>query len=527
MIRSYAPTFDEPVHLASGYTDLVSGRYHLNSLNHPPLAEMWAGLALLPLKPSAFFQHSDFYAGRVYNFADYFLYKNKFPAEMMLDRARLWCLVTWSVALALGIAAWAFRLGGIVAAAGSLALLAFCPALISNSALVTTDAASTVFFFSTFWLLSFRPRSRKSWALAGAAMGLAMASKFNMAVLPVFAGVLLLVESKVTAKQGGRLDLAGFSWMAASAFLALAAVYRFTSVGLYWDGMVALFTLLDQGRPSFFFGSHSTNGTWLYFPAALLIKTPIPILAAAGAGLLWCFARPDADKLWVVAPPLAYFLAACAAKTQIGYRHILPIYPFLIVLGGLAMERLWRKGAGAKAACAAGGVWLAASVIGVSPDQLSYFNELVGGPSQGYRYLSDSNVDWGQGLKTLAARLRGMGNPPVVLCYFGVADPSYYGIRYLPLGFTPIINRHEGIVEPSDADRVLLAVSATNLQSTYYANKDSFGWLKSRAPLFVVDHSIFVYDLTEDGEGARSLAQLLIGDGQVDYARRLMLRYKK
>jgi len=44
-------------------------------------------------------------------------------------------------------------------------------------------------------------------------------------------------------------------------------------------------------------------------------------------------------------------------------------------------------------------VWNVVSSARTFPVYLAYSNELWGGPSQTYRYLSDSNADWGQQLK--------------------------------------------------------------------------------------------------------------------------------
>src|SRR5206468_2193426 len=66
----------------------------------------------------------------------------------------------------------------------------------------------------------------------------------------------------------------------------------------------------------------------------------------------------------------------------------------------------------------------------VAPHQLAYFNELVGGPAEGYRYLSDSNVDWGQDLKGVKAYMEQQGLEMIYLSYFGSAPPSYYAIHY-------------------------------------------------------------------------------------------------
>lgn len=523
MIRTSAPTFDEPVHLAAGYIDLLSGGYRLNSMDHPPFGEMWAALPLLILRPSAFFQSPDFSARRVYNFADHFLYKNRVSAGKMLDFARFWCLVSWTVLAGAAVLAWSGRLAGPAGLAAGAALFAFCPVLVSNFSLVTTDAASAVFFFLTFWALSGDKRSWARWSLAGVFMGLAMASKFNMAFLPGLVLASLWVGKRLEAPKP---FAAGFLLMCALAFFVVAAVYRFESLPLYWEGLSATLRRLDQGRSSFLAGSYSTKGSFFYFPFALAAKAPLPLLAAAAAGLLTLGER-KADKFRLIFPAAAYFAAACLSKTQIGVRHILPIFPFLIVLGACGAARVWALKRWGPGVCLAAGLFLAVSVGRAHPHHLAYFNEAVGGPAQGYRYLVDSNLDWGQSLKELGAELSRRGGPPVYLCYFGVADPSYYGIRYLPFGFYPIVDRREGVEIPPDSGPVLLAVSATNLQAAYYGDKEIFAWLKSRTPAFVAGHSIFLYDLTGDPEGVLKLAVLLNGSGYPGVAARLMLKHHK
>jgi len=158
-------------------------------------------------------------------------------------------------------------------------------------------------------------------------------------------------------------------------------------------------------------------------------------------------------------------------------------------------------------------------------DIIGSFYEAAGGPTRGYRCLVDSNLDWGQGLKPLAQWLRRLGNPPIFLCYFGVADPSYYGIRYMPVGGVTNVERQEGTALPGESDAVILAVSATNLQTTYYADHGLFDWLKRRTPVFVAGYSIFVYDLTRDVAGALSLADLMAASGLAEEASRLRKRY--
>jgi hypothetical protein len=506
----------------------------INAMNHPPLAEVWAAVPLLMLRPAAFFERPDWAAGRVYNYSDFFLYKNRVDPGRMLDTARLWCLFSWGALLAWGILGWARRFGGEPAMAAGALFLGFCPPLFSNSALVTTDAGSTVFFFLTFVILRESRRGRMRWLAAGACIGAAMACKFNMFVLPFFVAAMLMAEWRLcrmeapppSARRRGPspaaapFPVAGLALAVLAGATVLVMVYRFVQWPVFFEGLRATLSRLDEGRPSFFFGDHPRTGNHLYFPAALAIKTPLALLLAAALGVrtLWRgFRRESApgaglgrflEMGWLVAPPTVYFLLACASKTQIGYRHILPVYPFLIVAAAVGAGWLWERAWG-KPAVAALGIWLAVSVLRCHPDYLTYFNEAVGGPDGGYRCLVDSNLDWGQGLKPLAAIMRRMGDPPVFLCYFGVADPSYYGIRYAPLGPITNVDRHEGMVRLQGSDRVLLAVSVTNLQTTYYQDHTLFDWLKARRPLIKAGRSIFLYDLTDDADGVQRLADVV------------------
>jgi len=526
-VRSAAATYDEAVHLASGYVYLRTGRYRLNAMDHPPLAEMWAAVPLLALNPSTLLAHPACAQGRPYHCSDAFLYHNRVPAERMLGAGRTFSFLTLSALLAAGLLTWARRLGGGAAMVAASAALAFCPVLGSNLALVTTDGASAVLFFLVFRLLSVERRSRGRWLAAGACAGLALAAKFNMILLgPLVAGTLLLEH----ALRRARGDKAPFPWGGAAlaclaCALALAAVYRFGQLPVYFQGLSETLARLGQGRSSFFMGSHSTTGFLLYFPVVLAVKTPLPLLGLALAGLvLWARDRSSwREGLWVAVPMAGYFSAALSSKTQIGVRHLLPMIPLLLLAAAWAAGRLWEKGRWGKGAGVLLAAWLAASVVRVAPHSLAYFNELVG-PAAGYRWFVDSNLDWGQDLKGLAAEVKALGDPPIYLSYFGCADPASFGLRYVPVA--PISNVERPAPEtpdPVSSGRVLLAASATNLQATYYADKTLFAWLKSRTPLRTPGYSIFLYDLSGDVEGRRRLAALLQVSGRPELARTLLL----
>lgn len=521
LIRASGPTYDEPVHLSAGYTDLVDGRYRLNAMDHPPLGEMWAALPLLGRRLDRFSAHPAWLEGQVYHFGDLFLYHNRVAPGVLLGAARTWSLVTLTFLVALALVFWAWRLEGPAAGWGAAAALGFCVPWFSNAALVTTDASSAALFFAACAALAVPRRTAASWALAGMATGAALAAKFNMILLPALVGFALVTESRAEKSRRARaqdiilaLSLAAF---------VLAAVYRFSFVGLWAEGLSATLSRLSSGRSAYLHGSFSTDGWWWYFPAAFLLKTPLALLLLGGLGVYAALRRPRAEAAWLLIPPAGYFVAALTSKTQIGYRHLLPVYPFLCLWAGLGAAWLWKRGLAFRIALGVLGVWLAGSVVSNSPYSLAYFNELALG--RGDRWLSDSNLDWGQDLPALARELAARGNPPVVLSYFGAGDPEAYGIKYVPVAFVSNVER-AGNAALVPGGPILFAVSETNRVGTYFQNHALFDWLRTRTPAAVPGGSISLYDLTADAEGRAILGAMLAGAGRAGDARVALVHSK-
>ena len=159
-------------------------------------------------------------------------------------------------------------------------------------------------------------------------------------------------------------------------------------------------------------------------------------------------------------------------------------------------------------------VLTAISSLRIAPHQLAYFNEFIGGPAQGYRYLGDSNLDWGQDLKGVKTYMEKEKLPVIYLSYIGSAPPSYYGIRYQyvpgawPLEWPPPADK-----VPASAPRKVLAISVYNLQDVSFSYDPLFRWLWLRKPVANIGYSIFVYDLTDDPEGLTKLEEAYIKSG--------------
>ncbi|HUD71270.1 MAG TPA: hypothetical protein VMQ62_04845, partial [Dongiaceae bacterium] len=253
---------------------------------------------------------------------------------------------------------------------------------------------------------------------------------------------------------------------------------------------------------AFLMGEIRAGGWWSFFPITFALKTPIPMLLFVAAALLLSLGpagwrRVDAYLLF---PVVIYAGMAAAHGLSIGHRHLLPIDPFLFVAAGrLAAWPLARPAPRLVAAVAAAAAGLVAlGTIRNHPDHLAYFNRFAGGPEGGYRYLVDSNLDWGQDLKGLAAWLAAHPGPRPKISYFGAADPAYYGIDadFLPSEMRPMPERVVGTVRRGDR----LAISVTNLQALYLPDdaRPLMTILRTRRPVAAIGHSIFVYDADFD-----------------------------
>jgi 4-amino-4-deoxy-L-arabinose transferase-like glycosyltransferase len=217
---------------------------------------------------------------------------------------------------------------------------------------------------------------------------------------------------------------------------------------------------MGQARNAFLNGQYSPDGWWYFFPYCWLYKTPLSLMAmlllAVAAATAKGFASPSFAKafrealyntwpLWMLMG--VYWATALTSKLNIGHRHILPTYPVYFILSGAAAYWLARRAKVISFAMAGILLFCVAEAAWTWPNYLAYFNQIAGGPKNGYKHLVDSSLDWGQDLPGLKKWLDREGLPnsttPVYLSYFGTGSPTYYGItnvRRLP-GFFDLDRR--------------------------------------------------------------------------------------
>ena len=169
----------------------------------------------------------------------------------------------------------------------------------------------------------------------------------------------------------------------------------------YLSGLHDVLVTSEVGRPSFLFGQLYWGGKAVYFPATALVKLTVPTivlcLLSVGAVQFWKHHLWQcAFLLWPVAVILA---TSMASGLNIGFRHVFAIVPLIAIFGAAGAWSLRPSWWWARIAIVALLMWHAGSSLHAFPNYISYANELFGGPANAYKYLADSNVDWGQGEK--------------------------------------------------------------------------------------------------------------------------------
>lgn len=245
-ITATAPTNDEPVHLAAGWTYLTKGDFRLNP-EHPPLLKLIAALpmagaritetagatemwdfALTNAMAQWFYAHRLFYSFR----DDTRPTTERIPradfyndTESHFLRARTLLLILTGLGLAAIIFAWSYELWGLWGAALSVLFFAFDPNFIAHCGLVTTDAGISFFVAGTlyfFWRI---------WKKANLLNGALFAIFFAAALLAKYSAVLMLPMLVLIALTVGRRQLmrlaAPFGAAILVSIVAIWAAYGF------------------------------------------------------------------------------------------------------------------------------------------------------------------------------------------------------------------------------------------------------------------------------------------------------------
>ena len=512
-------TFDEPSHITAGYAFLARGASWTVPLRgHPLLVDAWEALPIylgdpnIPLETLAGWNQ------------DYLRYVEAFAPFLTraMERSEVagrTPAMLLTVLLAAVVYRWGADLWGKWAGLLALGTLVFDPTLLAHGRLATNDVGVTALGTLGLYLL-WRWVQVPTWkraAATGLVLGLAMLAK-GSGILWVAVGLGWAIWTGL--RQHTRPSAVGscsFVWlqvllMGALSFLVLWGMYGFTLETIpgwppipvpaprHWVG------LLLHANPdeyTVFAWGEMRIVSWLwYFPLAFLIKNPLPLLIAltvCGQRLLAVGALLRERQYWRKLQVLGLFSAlytiiAIVRGPNLGYRHMLPIHPMLYLLIAGGTEGVWRRlPRVGRWVIVALGLWYVVGTMRVYPYNLAFFNEMVGGPDNGWRYLADCNTDWGQGWKALRAFRE---EESLTLDYYsgieGYAGIAPYDLWDKPL--PPLRHVSEPLFKPwLFPEPGNYVISANTLSGLFLVYPDNFSWFRYHAPDAVIALSLFYY----------------------------------
>ena len=364
----YSATVDEPMHVSAGLQLYTQHAYTYQPEN-PPLPRLV--LAFAP-----WLGGMDFDPNRSINdqLLRVFYSDDRYKTNLVL--ARCGNLVFFVLA-ALAVWLWARRLLGERGALIATLLFTLQPMIAGHAGLATHDLAATAgvawsLYAFACWL---DEQTVKRAALFGLAFGLAVLCKFScIGYVPAACLATYLVRRDFR----WRALLPSFAAALAVTLLVVWSGYAF-HVEPFLAGIKGLRAIDKGGHFGFLFGQVSMTGWWWYFPAAVALKSTIASL------LLALFARRRG--LEALAAVMAILLVAMPSHLNLGVRYVLPLYAPLAVAGAsVAFSRKWIVYALL--------AWHSVASLVAIPDAFPYFNEAAG--PRPWRYLIDSNIDWGQ-----------------------------------------------------------------------------------------------------------------------------------
>jgi hypothetical protein len=517
-------TIDEPSHVAAGYAFLIRGDTRI-MLNGPILPNALAALPLLTLPDLKLTAADDpMWNTNDHNgISDNFIWNNTASPFLLTYLSRLPSIfISWLLGAL--IFRWAAERAGAWAGVFALTLYVFDPNLLAHSRLAMTDFAPTA--IACFALYAFdrwlrQMNSRKWLVTTGILVGLMLASKFSLIMFAFAMVILAVIRSIKSSRRISAFISALFIVLIAA--LTVWGVYAFqigpiAPGGLpvpapgFWRDWQSAQYYLNQPWPNYLFGQTSATGWWYYFPIALVLKTPLPLLIL----FVVAFVRTIVKRTWradliFLLPSLFLLISLLLSTYNLGYRYLLPILPLLVVyVSGLWPRSMARplipaiRLSPTQLALLVLLTWSIVGTLRIYPYYLTYFNEIAGGPDRGRYALSDSNIDWGQDLVGLKNYVEQNHLDQVKLSYFGIAHPTAYRLATQAIPPVRTAMHDQGAwwlktYYPPDPSPGTYAISVANLMGGIWIDRPAYAFFRDRLPDTTIGNSIYVYTIVPRG----------------------------
>jgi hypothetical protein len=483
--EAHSETSDDDYHLVRGLEFLKRDPGLVNrELNDPPLGE---ALAALPLWLMGGSTHARDEGTALHEQKDY------------LPETALMAVAIWKVLLFLPLIAvvflWCKRLYGLPSAWLAVALLLVEPTIAGHLHLAALDvlASSGIVIACYFgWRYIETPTTRRL-IIAAATCAVALLLKHTGILVPLifclYAGLAWARHRKIVGgiAKGAVLTLL-FMWLLLGLDMSPVGKVGAMPGGLYIKSVQDAKAHVAYPNDAYLNGKIRRGGWWYYFPVVATYKIPIGIGVILALGLAsMLVVRPRFEEWGLLLPLIAYALFLMLQNINIGWRHFLPAYLFMLIAATRVMSagKCWRIAA-----------WIAVAITAMDvgrwhPDYLAYINW----PRRDvYRHINDSNIDWGQGMKQAHRWLEEHHSFTAGRqIYFRASAVSNRGVRYY-LG-RQVIQLHMGDAAPHSGVLILSPVSLSGLSESY----DEYGFLRNVAPHAVIGHALRVYDLDHPG----------------------------
>lgn len=541
-----SPTYDEPANMAAGFDYVYNHDFRLYPDN-PPLVKLLTGLALFPIRRAIQFpKDSPFYhtssSFDPYKLGTEFLYHSGGNPQWIMFLSRIPnILITVSLAILLYLSA--KKLYGMNA--GLIALLFYTtdPNIRGHGHILAFDiplAFVSLLFFYIFFLLYHQPRKSLFYACMlslGSIIGFLTKFSFLFVFIIFSIGLAILLFKQKRALSNifilklwlailiatfigiwilsiftgynkktfdyDKLPLISSTQQAFRSDLAWNIITKSPVPYFYTAGLRTMFAHNIVSQPTFFLGEVRPRNDWFfYFPVSFLLKVPLPIIILIVYTLYILFINVIRHKQFqirqffpFVAGGMFMLFMMFFSHINNTFRYLLPAY-ILFIFGTSQIINLINL---KKLKIQIFIIVVFSSLLLTSlfsfPYDLSYTNELTGIPPQGYKFLSDSEVDWGQDLKRLAdwLKMQKLIDKEITLSIVTTADPASYGIRYKPLRFDDL-DKLQGLVVLSAANLMLGDHTVTSTPEYKLGMiRAPLDALREKLPEAVIGKSIFVY----------------------------------
>ncbi|MEK7165244.1 MAG: glycosyltransferase family 39 protein [Patescibacteria group bacterium] len=384
----------------------------------------------------------------------------------------------------------------------SLVLFLYNPEILAHGRLLKQDylQAITVFASAISYYLFLRQPTLRRLFLGGMILGIALLTKgSSLLLLPIY---LVFTCLFIATKQMRYRSIPKVIGLFLVALVVLHAGYLFRETGhlpptwqsqkfqivastpftrqllyllpgAYLRGLDDAMQISESGWGSYLWGEKYFNGRWYYFPIVFMIKTPLSLLLLLiMATIAWFNKKISPPPLlmtmmvFLIASHFFYFMFF--NRINHGLRYLLMVYPLIILfiaplwkLKVVSPEKLFRVRLGITSLL----IWYVWGTISIAPHYLAYANELIGGPKNLWKYVADSNIDWGQDEIFLAQYLQ-----------------THPNVRQK--------------IDPTPGVGTFL-VNVNNVNNFYY---DEYRWLRQlkKDPVDNVGYSQLVFEVTDD-----------------------------